>query len=222
MNNSDAPSGAPHGASADFPPDSINRPWNPALWRAENGKPKLDKFGRFISIKNGRPPGVKTTPAQTSAPTVAPSQPAAEKVDFSDVERIARAASGVLGNSEASPALPENPTAETVMGLIQTVLVLIGDEEGLLSEMEKQLVRRPLERVLEKYNIGKDILPAEVDLVLAVLGLLAVRLQKPKTATFWEKAKAWAVNAWFSRKGHSTARELRREVGPTVQPQPSP
>lgn len=223
MSAAAAPSAALNGAAA-FPPDSIGRPWDAGKFRLENGRPKLDSMKRFIPINSGRPKKtVFTKPAGPEAQAFAAVEPAEKPVDFSDVERIARAAGGVIDAAcSASAAVPENPTADTVMGLIQTVLVLIGDEEGLLTDLEKQLVRRPLERVLEKYNIGKDVLPAEVDLVLAVLGLLAVRLQKPKTATAWEKIKAWAINAWFRGKGEVTARELRREVGPSVQPATAP
>lgn len=159
-------------------------------------------------------------PAPAAAPAVTAPPPAP---DFGDVKKaLGTFAAGAEPADVAGQAaaladeisdLPENPTAESIIGIIQTGLVLIGDEEGILSAQEKTLVRRPLERVLKKYEVGSNALPAEIDLALAVLGLVVSRLQKPKTATFALKVKAWFVRLFFASKGEKLAATLRNEVG---------
>jgi len=72
--------------------------------------------------------------------------------------------------------------------------------------------------VLKKYSIGADVMPCEIDLVLAVLGLFFIRLQKPKTATWFAKVKHWTVQKFFARKGEKFAKVLQREAGPEVSP----
>jgi hypothetical protein len=187
--------------SPDF--DSLGRPFDPVKFRREK-----DTLGRWKNARAGRKGGPAAPPA--AGPASAPKDPT--PADFSDVDRAAGTAEG------KAVLLDDNATADTVIGVIQTALVLIGDEEGVLSEMEKTLLRRPLVRVLEKYNVGADVMPAEVDLCLALAGLLITRLQKPKTATWFAKVKAWALNLWFRGKGASLARDLRHHVGPIPQP----
>lgn len=206
---------APAPAPAALPPspdfDSLGRPFDPVKFRRDK-----DTLGRWKNARAGRKtPGAASSPASAAAaPTSTPRDPA--PADFSDVERAAGSAEG------KAVLLDDNATADTVIGVIQTALVLIGDEEGVLSETEKTLLRRPLVRVLEKYNVGADVMPAEVDLCLALAGLLITRLQKPKTATWFAKVKAWAVNLWFRGKGHALARDLRQHVGPISPPTSTP
>ncbi len=201
-----------------------------------DGRPRFDKLGRFVNLRGGRKKKMETpsptpsvdphasndVPASTPAPTPEPAQKTEPTPNFSDVKK---ALDSMPAGGAADPAaqlaaeietLGDNPTAETIIGLIQTGLVLIGDEEGILTAQEKALLRRPLVRVLDKYNIGASALPAEVDLALCVLGLLAARLQKPKTATFALKIKAWVVRQFFASKGEKMAATLRSEVGESV------
>lgn len=169
------------------------------------------------------------TPAATpettreASPAVPPPPP-----DFADVKKAlgsfdpgaepADVAGQAAALAEEISDLPDNPTAESIIGIIQTGLVLIGEEEGILTMQEKILLRRPLERVLKKYEIGSNTLPAEVDLALCLLGLVAARLQKPKTATFALKCKAWIMQKFFASKGEKLAAKLEREVGGAVNP----
>ena len=98
-------------------------------------------------------------------------------------------------------------------------LMLIGQEEGVLNETEKTCLRLPLIRVLKKYEIGSDILPAEAELALAMASLVIVRIQRPKTATWFAKFKAWLGNVWFRRKGREFSRAVAAEVQPAEQRQ---
>lgn len=196
--------------------------------------PKLNKRTRLFMPKGGRhkKPAMETpiTPPP-SAITSEPAAPAAvvEAVhetppEFADVRKALNTLPAAEGDARPTPegladelkAIGDNPTAETIVGLIQTGLILIGEEEGYLTPLEKDLIRRPLVRVLAKYGVGKDVLPPEVDLVLAVLGIVAVRLQKPKTATFAAKVRAWVVEKFFGSKGKKLATQLRSEVGESV------
>jgi hypothetical protein len=225
--------------------DKIQRLFDPKKYLSNpDGTPKFNKWGCFVP-RGGRKPKAKmetptTPPTGDATSTAAPAQPgtsgavvpppepaaAATAAEFHDVNKALETMPGAEAESQPDADklaaelknLGDNPTAETVIGLIQTGLILIGEEEGILSDTEKILIRRPLLRTLEKYDVGKDVLPPEVDLALAVLGVIAFRLQKPKTAKFFAKVRAWVVEKFFASKGKKLARELREEVGPAVNP----
>lgn len=183
--------------------DSLGRPFDPAKF-----KPERDSVGRWKNLNAGRK---SRAPAGGGTPPPADPAPA----DFSDIERAAGPAAPPpppAADSARAELIDDNATADSVIGIIQTALVLIGDEEGILSDGEKILIRRPLVRILEKYQVGKDALPVEIDLALAMAGIVIARLQKPKTATFWAKAKAWAVGLWFRHRGATVAADVRRAV----------
>lgn len=217
VNGTSDPAPSAPGPAADF--DALGRPFDPVKFRRER-----DSLGRWKNARAGRKgaaPGPARPPRPAAPPRPAPAAPAASAsapgseppdADFSDVERIA--GTGAPGANGHAVLLDDNATADTVIGIIQTALVLIGEEEGVLSDTEKALLRRPLVRVLEKYGVGSDVMPAEVDLAMAMAGLLICRLQRPKTATWFAKAKAWVVNLWFRSKGQRLARDLRHQVGP--------
>jgi len=213
-----------------------------------DGRPRFDALGRFVNLRGGRKPKNKMTtneikpaepapavppspePAAAPSVTVPPPVAAPEPVPaFDDVKRALGsmpAGEGVSGPAidsagdlaEAMSKLPENPTAETLIGIYQTALVLIGQEEGILTALEKEMLRRPLVRVLDKYAIGANIMPAEVDLALVAIAIFVSRLQKPKTATAFMKVKAWFVQKFFASQGEKLAHKLRENVGPGVNP----
>jgi hypothetical protein len=58
---------------------------------------------------------------------------------------------------------------------------------------------------LKKYNVGAQSLPPEADLAFAVASLVIVRIQKPKTATWFAKVKAWFVQKFFAHEGRKLA-----------------
>ena len=79
-----------------------------------------------------------------------------------------------------------------------------------MTETEKLMLRAPLERVLKKYGVGADALPAEVDLAVALATIVIVRLRKPKTATFAAKVRAWITGKFFSAKGRALAASVEK------------
>lgn len=222
--------------------DKFGRSYEQLIALGRKILPRLSKHGHFIPKSPGRPPGVKTKPKMETTPapaetvhaptstTPAETAPAAAPLpapEFADVKKALASIPGESSGGSTSAPTPEglaeelkhlgdNPTAETIIGLIQTALILVGQEEGQLSALEKDLIRRPLVRVLAKYDVGKDVLPPEVDLVLAVLGVVAVRLQKPKTAAFASKVRHWITEKFFGMKGRKLANHLQSEVGPSV------
>lgn len=189
--------------------------------------PRLNRNGWFMPKSPGRTPGKKSktkmeTPTPTNKPVAsspaengAAGSPPPQPPDFSDVAAALKSAP--KDDAPASPeklaeeiaALDENSTAATIIGIIQTGLVLISEEEGVLSPLEIDLVRRPLVRVLKKYNVGENVMPAEVDLALALLGLVVARLRKPKTATAFAKFKFWLMEKGFSMQGKQLAAQVR-------------
>lgn len=189
--------------------DSLKRPFDAAKFR-----PAFDKKGRWKNLRGGRPKGPAARPAPSPAASAAPSSSAPS---FADVH------AAISATGPAAPASPvemvaANPTAETIVGIIQTALVLIGEDEGVLSDTEKMLLTRPLARVLKKYDVGEDSLPCELEMAVAVAVVVISRLKKPKTATWFAKAKAWAVGAWFRRKGAAVASDVRREAAAVPDP----
>lgn len=222
--------------------DSLGRAFDAVRFRLKDGKPYTNARGHFMP-RGGRKPKVKPMESSTSpvpaadpapvapapspaAPSPAPA-PAAAFVDVAaalktfpveDTEGSESRAPTAETLSDELKHVGENPTAETIIGLIQTGLILVGEEEGMLSPAEKDLIRRPLIRVLAKYNVGKDVMPAEADLAIAVLGVIAFRLQKPKTAKFAAKVRAWVVEKIFGSRGRKLQHDLQREVGDSVKP----
>lgn len=241
-----APSAPVAGASspgqslfADFK-DSLSRLFDGKKFRLKNGQPQLDTKGRFVPLRVGAKR--KTPGANRAALNAANARPERPAPDFSDVGQALKGyqteSVGGAAPNAATPEAPassapsaetlaadlaaigDNPTAETIIGIIQTALILIGEEEGVLTPVEILTLRRPLVRTLEKYQVGKDALGPEADLALAVVGLVAARLQKPKTQTAFQKLRAWIVEKFFARRAERVATSLRETVGEAVAAKP--
>jgi len=170
------------------------------------------------------PPGVRSSIEQTDAVSITPanagtgggSVPASTATpSFADIDAAARAPDASVASDAAGGGVvgakgdggDVTTTCETIIGVIQTALVLIGEDEGVLSAQEKLLIRRPLERVLKKYNVG-DVLPCEVDLAVALAIVVIARLKKPKTATTFARLKAWFQNKIAKRRGAKLAAQV--------------
>lgn len=185
--------------------DSLDRPFNAEKFRHEK-----DKVGRWKNKHAGRKSSkaAKVIPREKAA---APAAIAAAAPDLSDIAKAALPPPPTLEEAQAFDAeslTVENPTAETIIGGIQTALVLIGQEEGVMNNLEKDMLRRPLLRVLAKYEIGSDMLPAELDLVLAIVALVITRLKKPNTATAMAKFRHWCIEFFFNSKGRRLAKQV--------------
>lgn len=202
--------------------DKAGRTYDQLVALGKKLLPRLNKNGWFMPKSPGRPPGIKSkpnmeTPAATPPPSPAPA--AGPAPNFNDVDAALRSApkddtpeARAESLSAEISGMDENTTAATIIGIIQTGLILIGEEEGVLSPIEIELVRKPLVRVLKKYNIGDNIMPAEIDLALALLGLIVARLKKPKTATAFAKFKAWAIQQWAALAGRRLASQVREHA----------
>lgn len=191
------------------------------LFDAQKFKPAFDTLGRWINLRAGRRNrNAATKPKMSPAPSPAPQSPetAAEPppaavpeapaVDFSDIERAAKTAAIPEPGKPAAESDGEAEslsTSETLIGMIQLALMLIGDDEGVLSDVEKQMLRRPLERVLKKYEVGADVLPAELELAAVMASLVIKRLKKPKTGTFFGKIRLWFAGKVARREGERIA-----------------
>lgn len=213
--------------------DSLKRLFDPKKFRLNSeGKPRFDKLGRFVNLRAGRKPKIRVMPspdttvknadAGSDAPVTAqaPEQPGrsqpslpspqmsdgadAQWPDFSEIEAALKTPSpSGPSNGSGAPDDLEGATVDSIIDYIEVALVLLGEEEGELSAAEKKMLRRPLDRVLRKYNIGVDILPAELELA-AVFALIVIRrLTKPKTKskfqqlTLWAKQKYLSLTGWF-------------------------
>lgn len=197
--------------------DRDGKPFDPAIHTG-----KKDANGRWERIggprKPGRPPGSKSATKPAESKGKASAEPPAPS--FADVEAIAAAPAEPEPGEDRKPAsevkdakaVVENATAETAIGIIQTALVLLGDEEGLLSPVEKELMRGPLVRVLQKYEVAPDAMPPEIDLAVVCASLVIARLKKPKTATAFVKLKTWALGLFFRRKGAQLAAQMQEHV----------
>jgi len=173
--------------------DKLGRAWDAEKFATNpDGSPRRDTLGRFIPRGLGRKPA---------------------KAEGGEATGTAAPRSFVAPDAPAPAVVGENATVETIVGVIQMVLILIGDEEGVLSNAEKLLLRPSLERLLKKYEIGADVMPAEVEVLLAVAGIVIERIKRGgKTATAFAKFKAWAAGVFFRAKGMQMGAQVRREV----------
>lgn len=138
--------------------------------------------------------------------------PLPEAPNLDDIERAARG-EPPRGQPAAPEATPENVTVETVIGLIQLLLVFAGEEEGVLKTSEKLMIRPGLERLLRKYEIGADTLPAEVEVLMGVSAIVIERIKLGgKTATAFAKGKAWLARWLFKARGAQVGSIMRKEV----------
>jgi hypothetical protein len=182
--------------------------------------PKLNRATGLFMPKGGRKPKPKMeTPAPTTPPPAAAPITPPPPADFRDVSEALKTApredtpeARAESLAEEISGLDENTTAATIIGIIQTGLILVGEEEGILTPGEIELVRKPLVRVLKKYNVGENVMPAEIDLALAVLALVVTRLKKPKTATAVAKFKAWVIAQWSGLQGRRLAAQVREHA----------
>ena len=193
--------------------DSLKRWVNRRAGRKPRNAPKKE-----ITHMTTETPETTETPApaaDTTAtpPAPAPEPPAGAAPAFDDIAAAANAPepppeAATPAAKDAGADAEVNTTAETIIGIIQTALVMIGEDEGVLSDPEKTLLRRPLQRVLDKYDITSEALPPEVDFAVALAMIVIARLKKPKTATTFVKFKTWLQNKLARRRGEKLAEKV--------------
>lgn len=165
--------------------DSRGVEFHPAKFRIKDGSPQLDSKGRFVPLGAGRP---KSDGSASTPPTAATDSGSRLPADEPEVV--------VDVTAELS--------ADVAIGLIQTVLIMIGEEEGVLTPLEEKMLKGPLSRCLEKYNLGSKMTP-ELEAAAIVALLFQRRLKKPKTQS-WFQSKLAMLHAWW------TSRKIRRAV----------
>lgn len=177
--------------------DKLNRPFDGTKFRVDaSGKPRVDSLGRFIPIKLG---------------AKAAGSPALLPRDRDLDEDPDPAQSFVAPDPKPRKLDPVSITVETSIGVIQTALVMLGDEEGKLSETEKMLLRPPLDRVMRKYDVGEA--PAELDLAVALAGIIISRLSQPKTQGKIERLKMWFAGKVADHRGAQKAKAVSQATG---------
>lgn len=159
--------------------DSLDREFQPSKFRLKDGKPQLDTQGRFVPLGLGQRRGATTSSTATPPPAASFIPP------------------------DDTPAAPESIpvdklAAEVAINLVQTALIMIGHDEGVLSDFERDTLRGPLARILSKYNLGDKMTP-ELEFAAALAVIVMSRLKKPKTQS-WFQAKILAVRGWFVRR----------------------
>jgi hypothetical protein len=162
--------------------DSLKRKFEPDKFAlGDDGKPRFDKLGRFVNARAGR---------KEAAASSTVFIPGGERPPVSADQNAAGARLGI--------------------GLFQAALVMIGKEEGVLSEPEKEAIRVPLEEVLRKYNMGDKLTP-ELALAVVVGSVILARAGQPKTQTTFQRWGAWL-------RGHWVARGVRRVTADATEP----
>ena len=200
--------------------DRLKRWVNRRAGRKPRNAPKSPFQPKEIAPMTTTEPTAPETPAPAAGDNATPPAAHPAAPSFNDIEAASRVPDQALGNGAAGESTAggasdaaqgdafAHATSETIIGIIQTALVLIGEDEGVLSEQEKLLVRRPLERVLSKYGVGSDVLPPEVDLAVALATVIIVRLKRPKTATAFARFKDWLGRKIARRRGEKLAEKV--------------
>ena len=80
---------------------------------------------------------------------------------------------------------PAALTAEVAINLVQAALIMIGEDEGILSDAEKTMLAAPLSKIIQKYNLADQMTP-ELEAACVVAMIVLTRLKKPKTQTWFQ------------------------------------
>lgn len=181
-----APVQAPAAAIPAEETDSLGRKFDPMKFR-----PEKDRIGRWKNLHAGRKGAGVSIRADT---------PPANVVSF------------VAPDPEPPKPNLVAEAAETLIGLIQTALIMLGQDDGILTESEKVMLRGPLERVMRKYGLGE--MPCELELAAALAAIIIERLQRPKVQTRIERVKAWVSGWWLGRRGAAMAAKVAEVAKP--------
>lgn len=168
---------APGASAPDANPltDSNGTAWHPSKYRLKDGKPQLDTRGRFVPQGLGRKAAPKPAAAAPGEPTPAPlpkSTLPGSDTPAADPAALAQVAPAAL-------------TAEVAINLVQAALIMIGEDEGILSDAEKTMLAAPLSKIIQKYNLADQMTP-ELEAGCVVAMIVLTRLKKPKTQTWFQ------------------------------------
>lgn len=175
--------------------DKLGREFHPAKFRLKDGKPHVDSRGWFVPQGLGR----------SSGPSVASGASEGPKAPASFIPPDAPA--------QLEPVAADM-AADVAIGLVQSALIMIGEEEGALTEPEAKMMRGPLQRIIRKYNIGDQLTP-ELEFAGALAVVIMARMKRPKTHG-WFRARLLDVSNWWNR------RKLGRVAAPAPASPPTP
>lgn len=153
--------------------DSNGTAWHPSKYRTKDGKPQLDTRGRFVPQGLGRKPATKPIAA-------APGEPTPEPLPKSTLP-----GSDTPAPNELAQVAPAALTAEVAINLVQAALIMIGEDEGILTDPEKLMLAAPLSKIIQKYNLADQMTP-ELEAACVVAMIVLTRLKKPKTQTWFQ------------------------------------
>jgi hypothetical protein len=169
-----APAAAGPASPAENPlKDSNGTAWHPSKYRLKDGKPQLDTRGRFVPQGLGRKAAPKPAAA---APGEAPAAP---------LPKSTLPGSDTAPASELAQVAPAALTAEVAINLVQAALIMIGEDEGILTDAEKIMLAAPLSKIIQKYNLADQMTP-ELEAGCVVAMIVLTRLKKPKTQTWFQ------------------------------------
>lgn len=162
--------------------DKLGRDFHPAKFRLKDGVPHVDSMGRFVPIGIGKKPAGAPTPetAATAAPTGSKLPPDE-------------------ANAEVLPEISAEVSVEVCIGLVQAALIMIGEDEGVLSDIEVKMLRGPFLRIVQKYQLETKMTP-ELEAMSCVAVVLLRRLKKPKTQSWFQRQFHWLLGWWQGRK----------------------
>lgn len=155
--------------------DSNGTAWHPSKYRLKDGKPQLDTRGRFVPQGLGRKAAPKPAPA-------APGEPAPAPLPKSTLPGSDTPPADAAALAQVAPA---TLTAEVAINLVQAALIMIGEDEGILSDAEKTMLAAPLSKIIQKYNLADQMTP-ELEAGCVVAMIVLTRLKKPKTQTWFQ------------------------------------
>lgn len=168
--------------------DSRGVEFHPAKFRLKDGRPQLDSLNRFCPLAAGRG-------GKAAANTPGPDTPATEQTAAAGGS--SRLPPDDAGTLDAPPEISAELSVEVAIGMIQAALIMIGQEEGILDDMEQRMCRGPFQRLIQKYNLTSKMTP-ELESAAIVAMLLLRRLKKPKTQSWFQQQLAWLRGWWIS------------------------
>lgn len=166
--------------------DKLGREFHPAKFRLKDGKPQLDTLGRFVPLGAG-----------------APKKSAASSENGDSGSRLPPADEA---HAEVIPEISAEVSVDVAIGLVQAALIMIGEDEGVLSEIEVKMLRGPFLRIIEKYNVKSQMTP-ELEVMSCIAVVILRRLKKPKTQSWFQRQLQWVVGWWRARKIEKLAPE---------------
>ena len=169
--------------------DSRGVEFHPAKFRLKDGQPQLDKLGRFVPLGSGR-----KNEADTAATVTAP--------------KSTLPADGPANPEEEPVIITAELSVEVAIGLIQTVLIMIGEDEGELTEIEVKMLKKPMLHVLQKYGMSDKMTP-ELEAAAVVAVIVMRRIRKPKTQAWFQSKLIWLRSLW-------TAWRIKRAPGTSL------